>query len=104
VGCHEERPNNWGTHAGASRATISVYLGDFAELARTVQVFKGILAIFKYGKAFSWQCDPQKPVGINPKGCTKTGHNIDSVMPDDQRRGGPFQWPLPKENYLYTDS
>jgi hypothetical protein len=23
------------------------------------------------------------------------------VLPDDQRRGGSFQWPPPKENYVY---
>jgi len=41
-------------------------------------------------------------VGINPKGATKEGHNIDGVLPDDQRRSGPFKWPPPKENYVYT--
>ena len=28
VETHEGRPNNWGTHAGASRAAIAAYLGD----------------------------------------------------------------------------
>ncbi|NOT57522.1 MAG: hypothetical protein HOP18_23195, partial [Deltaproteobacteria bacterium] len=61
---HEERPNNWGTHAGASRAAVAVYLGDTAELARTAQVFQGFLgdrsayAGFKFGADLSWQCDP----------------------------------------------
>ncbi|OGO16239.1 MAG: hypothetical protein A2Z14_13720 [Chloroflexi bacterium RBG_16_48_8] len=103
---HEDRPNNWGTHAGASRAAIAVYLGDQAELERTAQVFKGWLgdrstyAGFTYG-SLSWQCDPSKPVGINPKGCTRDGHSIDGVQPDDQRRGGDFTWPPPKENYVW---
>lgn len=103
---HEERPNNWGTHAGASRAAIAIYLGDDVELARTAQVFKGFLgdrdsyAGFNYGE-LSWQCDPNKPVGINPPGCTINGYSVDGVMPDEQRRSGDFQWPPPRENYVW---
>lgn len=106
VECHENRPNNWGTHCGGSRAAVAAYLGDTAELARVAQVFKGWLgdrtsyAGFSYGD-LSWQCDPSRPVGINPLGCTKNGHPIDGVLPDDQRRGGGFTWPPPKENYVY---
>lgn len=104
---HQDRPNNWGTHAGASRAAIAVYLGDQRELERTAQVLKGYLgdrasyAGFKYGKDLSWQCDPSNPMGINPKGCRKLGHLTDGVLPDDQRRAGGFRWPPPKENYVY---
>lgn len=106
VECHEERPNNWGTHCGASRAAVAAYLGDKAELDKTAKVFlgwlgdRGAYASFSYGD-LSWQCDPAKPVGINPKGCTKSGHDIDGVLPDDQRRAGSFTWPPPKENYVY---
>ncbi len=106
IATHEERPNNWGTHAGASRMAVARYLRDDAELARAAQVFKGWLgdraayAGFSYG-SLSWQFDASKPVGINPKGATKSGHNIDGVLPDDQRRGGSFAWPPPKENYVY---
>ena len=106
VECHEDRPNNWGTHCGGSRAAVAAYLGDSAELARVAQVFKGWLGDrtsysgFAYGD-LSWQCDSSKPVGINPKGCTKQGHSIDGVLPDDQRRGGGFTWPPPKENYVW---
>src|SRR5688572_9018962 len=32
ISTHEERPNNWGTHAGASRAAAAVYLGDDVDL------------------------------------------------------------------------
>ena len=32
---------------------------------------------------------------------THRGHSIDGVLPDDQRRGGPFEWPPPRENYVY---
>lgn len=103
---HEERPNNWGTHAGASRAAVAVYLGDQAELQRCAQVFKGWLgdrnayAGFSFGD-LSWQADPSRPVGINPKGARKDGKPVDGVLPDDQRRGGDFCWPPPQENYVY---
>jgi hypothetical protein len=103
---HEQRPNNFGTHAGASRMAVDLYLGDTADLERTVTVFRGWLgersqyAGFDYGSLF-WQCDPEKPVGINPKGCKKDGHSIDGVLPDDQRRGGSFTWPPFQENYVW---
>jgi hypothetical protein len=106
IATHEERPNNWGTMAGASRAAVAVYLNDTADLERTAQVFKGWLgdratyARFKYGE-LSWQCDPTQPIGINPKGCIRAGHSIDGVLPDDQRRSGSFTWPPPQENYAY---
>jgi hypothetical protein len=106
IECHETRPNNWGTHCGASRAAVAAYLGDVAQLARVAQVFRGWLgdrasyAGFKYGD-LSWQCDPDNPVGINPAGCVRNGHSIDGVLPDDQRRAGGFTWPPPHENYVY---
>jgi uncharacterized repeat protein (TIGR02543 family) len=103
---HEDRPNNWGTHCGASRAAVAAYLGDAAELARIALVFKGWLgdrsayADFRYG-ALDWQADPNAPVGINPQGATINGHSVDGVLPDDQRRSGGFAWPPPKESYVY---
>ncbi len=101
---HEDRPNNWGTHAGASRVAIALYLGDDAELARAAAVFHGWLgdraayAGFKWGD-LSWQCDASKPVGINPAGCVKSGHSIDGALPDDMRRGAPFAWPPTSTGY-----
>jgi hypothetical protein len=103
---HEERPNNWGTHAGASRIAVAMYLGDRAELTRAAQVFHGWLgdrtayASFHFGD-LSWQADALQPVGINPRGALRDGHPIDGVLPDDQRRSGPFAWPPPHENYVY---
>ena len=103
---HEQRPNNFGTHAGASRAAAVSYLGITSELGRVAQVFSGWLgdrasyAGFKYGD-LSWQCNPGAPVGINPKGCFKSGYNVDGVLADDQRRSGGFTWPPPKANYVY---
>lgn len=104
---HAQRPNNWGTLAGASRLAVAVYLGDKAEIRECAEIFKGwlgdrhIYSGFRF-KDRSWQANPRKPVGINPVGASKNGHNIDGVLPDDQRRGGPFAWPPPKENYVYT--
>jgi len=98
VSTHEDRPNNWGTHAGAARAAVAAYLGDRAELERTGEVFKGWLgdrssyAGFNFGD-LSWQADPSNPVGINPEGAMKQGHSIDGALPDDMRRGGSFKWP-----------
>jgi hypothetical protein len=106
ISTHEMRPNNWGTHAGASRVAADLYLGDTADLARAAQVFKGWLgdrsayAGFKYGD-LAWQARPDAPVGINPKGATKNGQSIDGVLPDDQRRAGGFGWPPQKENYVW---
>ena len=103
---HEDRPNNWGTHAGASRAAIAVYLADTAELERTAQVFKGWLgdrdayAGFEYGN-LSWQADRRQPVGINPKGATKEGHSIDGALPEEMRRGGKFRWPPRETGYAW---
>ena len=102
----EDRPNNWGTHAGAARAAIALYLGDAVELDQVATVFRGWLgdrtayAAFTWG-SLSWQCDQATPVGINPVGCQRAGHSIDGVLPDDQRRAGGFRWPPPKENYVW---
>jgi hypothetical protein len=106
ISTHDDRPNNWGTHAGASRIAVALYLDDKTDLAKGIDTFKGYLgdrsvyAGFKYGE-LSWQADESKPVGINPKGSTKNGHDIDGVLPDDQRRAGTFRWPPTKENYVY---
>ncbi len=106
VTTHEDRPNNWGTHAGASRLAAAIYLGDEAEIERCADVFHGwlgardVYAEFEYGE-LDWQADPDAPVGINPAGATRDGHSIDGVIPDDQRRAGGFTWPPQKENYVY---
>jgi hypothetical protein len=106
IECHEERANNWGTHCGASRVAVAAYLGDVEHLARAAAVFKGFLgdrsayAGFRFGD-LSWQCDPERPVPINPARCSKGPRSIDGVLPDDQRRAGAFRWPAPRENYVY---
>jgi len=101
---HEQRPNNWGTHASGSRAAVAAYLGDSAELARVATVFRGWVgersayAGFTYHELW-WQSNPSQPVGINPPGATLGGHSVDGVIPDDQRRSGAFQWPPPCGSY-----
>ena len=77
-----------------------------AEMARTAQVFRGYLgdraayAGFTYGD-LSWQCDPSKPVGINPTGCTKNGIEIGGSLPEEMRRGGAFAWPPAFTGYAW---
>ncbi len=106
ISTHEDRPNNWGTHAGAARVAVAAYLGDREDLTRAAKVLRGWLgdrdsyAGFKY-KGLSWQADATEPVGVNPAGSRRRGHSIGGVLPDDQRRGGKFSWPPPKENYVY---
>lgn len=103
---HKERPNNWGTHAGATRMAIAIYLNDVEELQQAVHVFRGWLGEsdgwrgFDFGDTW-WQPWGFRNYGINPVGAMLRGHSIDGVLPDDQRRGGPFHWPPPKENYVY---
>ncbi len=107
VQTHEQRPNNWGTHSGASRIAIALYLKDLDQLKQAAEVLKGFLGDrqaysgFRFKHADWWQSNFALPVGINPKGATLQGHNVDGVLPDDQRRAGPFRWPPPKENYVY---
>ncbi len=104
---HEQRANNWGTHAGASRAAVAIYLQDEQELRRTAVIFRGWLGErrfyhgFKYKRTERWQGNGQKPIGINAKGASKLGHSIDGVLPEEQRRAGKFSWPPAKEGYVY---
>jgi hypothetical protein len=105
VSTHEDRPNNWGTHAGAARALASAYVGDWQDLRAAARVYAGwlghreVYAGFDYGD-LDWQSDPANPVGVNPRGALIQGHDVDGVLPDDQRRGGGFEWPPPCESYV----
>jgi len=102
---HELRPNNWGTHAGASRVAVALYLGDKAELERSARVFFGYLGNlaayngFEYAEDLSWQANPGQPTGLNPAGAAKAGYPIDGALPEEMRRGGAFQWPPLPTNY-----
>lgn len=113
---HENRPNNWGTHAGATRVAVDWALvrhglsvqrkRAIEDGRRAVRVWRGwlgdssIYSDFEYGD-LAWQADSAHPIGINPLGATRQGHSIDGVLPDDQRRAGAFAWPPPKENYVW---
>lgn len=103
---HEDRPNNWGTHAGASRLAVAIYLNDGAEIERCAEVFRGWLgdrsayAGFKFGD-LSWQCDPERPVAINPDGCLRDGIRLGGALPEELRRAGGLTTPPPRENYVY---
>ena len=103
---HEDRPNNWGTHAGATRIAIAAYLGDSKEIERAAHVFQGWTGDaggwqgFEFGADW-WQPGQRRRFAVNPRGAERKGHDIGGVLADDQRRGGPFQWPPPRENYVY---
>lgn len=117
ISTHEDRPNNWGTNAGAGRIAAALYLQDSVDLQAAADVFKGWLgdrsayAGFIFGGStedLSWQADPLAPVGINPLGSTKFGANTDGVLPDEMRRhsGSPWDDPndyprFPRVNYAY---
>ena len=100
ISTHNTRPNNWGTHAGAARIAIDIYLGAAGrlDLRRAARVFRGFLgdrpsfAGFNYGADLSWQCNPSRPVGINPP-CVKGGIDVGGAIPDEMRRGAALQWP-----------
>jgi Alginate lyase len=108
---HEDRPNNWGTLAGGSRAAVAVYLQDQTEIARTAQVFKGWLGdrssfagfAYQFGGqgADTWMPDPSQPTPVNPIGATVQGHNVDGALPDDISRGGAFAWPPGHTGYAW---
>jgi hypothetical protein len=116
IGTAERSASNWGGMAGASRVAVAAYLDDEQDLARAAKVMKGWLGDrssypgipgehyrpedtgrgFRLGGSdedLSWQADPSRPRGVNPKGAQKEGHSIDGALPDDMRRGGSFTWP-----------
>ena len=116
IGTAERSASNWGGMAGASRVAAAAYLGDREDIARAAKVMKGWLGDRSaypgipgpnYGpddagdgfhsggsnEDLSWQADPSRPSGVNPKGAEKEGHSIDGALPDDMRRGGEFSWP-----------
>jgi Alginate lyase len=97
VKCNDINPNNWGTLCGASLIAADIYLHDTRDLRRRVAIFRGWLGDraahrFVYQFDTSWQCTLGF-VPINPMGCVKEGHNLDGALPEEMRRGGPFQWP-----------
>jgi hypothetical protein len=101
----EERTNNHGRMCGMARAVIAVYLGDQAELDRTAAVFRGFLGDqavydgFNWDNDLSWQADETNPIGVNPVGAVKQGFQIGGALPEEMRRGGPFEFPPIQTGY-----
>jgi hypothetical protein len=106
VSTHEDRPNNWGTHAGASRIAVAVYLGDTAELERAAAVFRGwagersVYADFDFGD-LSWQANRSAPVGVNARGTSISGFSVDGAQPEEMRRGCSFRVPPCSTGYAW---
>ena len=106
VTTHEDRPNNWGTHAGATRIAIALYLGDRADLAAAAAVHRGWLGErgaysgFRYGE-LSWQEDEARPVGVNRAGAQRAGIDLDGSQPEEMRRGGPLADPPAPTGYAW---
>ena len=106
VSTHEKRATNWGTMCGAARIAADLYLGDAADLARAVQVFKGWLgdrssyAGFAFPSAAkSWSSVPAALVPVNPKGAIVGGHSVDGALIAEICRGGAFKWPPGATSY-----
>lgn len=106
ISTHEDRPNNWGTHAGASRVAIALYLGDEADLAAAAEVHRAWLGEsnghpdFRYGD-LAWQANPSRPVGINPRGARRNGIDLDGAQPEEMRRGGALTSPPARTGYAW---
>jgi len=106
IDCHETRPNNFGTHCGAARIAIALYLDDRDDLEQAATVFEGWLgnrdtyAGFIYGRV-TWQANPGTPVGINPPGAEIDGYDVGGALPEEMRRAGNFRWPPKKTQYAW---
>jgi hypothetical protein len=108
VSTHERRPNNFGTHAGASRIAAALYLGDAAELKAARDVWYGwatgdsaFVPDARVWTGTDWQCSDSRPAGINQEGCRRDGHSLDGVIPEDQERCGEYSWPPCATSYIH---
>lgn len=101
----EDRANNHGRMCGAARVAIDVYLDDQDDLDRAATVFRGLLGDqeaydgFLWKHDLSWQADQSNPVGVNPVGAVIDGLSVDGALPEEMRRGGPFQIPPVQTGY-----
>jgi hypothetical protein len=108
ISTHEKKPNNFGTHAGATRLAAALYLDDAEEFEAARDVWYGwatgdpdFVPSDRVWTRTSWQCDEDRPAGINPAGCERDGHRLDGVIPEDQERCGEFSWPPCDTNYIH---
>jgi Alginate lyase len=87
ISTHEDRPNNWGTMAGASRIAADVYLGDKQDLARAAEVFR------------AWTCDP---------GATYTGFKFRALTYQENKAHpcgiNPGNGAMPEEEWRHSDN
>jgi hypothetical protein len=107
ISIHNKKPNNFGTHAGATRIAAALYLGDAAELKAARDVWYGwatgdpaYTPQTRTWTGTSWQCDSSHPRGINATGCSRSGVSLDGVIPEDQERCGEFSQTPCATNYI----
>lgn len=53
---------------------------------------------FRFG-ALWWQANPTDPVGINARGTSLDGIDVDGALPEEMRRGGPLSDPPHETGY-----
>lgn len=97
---HEIRPQNFGTHAFASRVAVDLLIDDRTDLERAVRVHKAFVGQegtwnWRWYGGTTWHASPNAyQPAINPIGATINGVNVSGVLVDDIQRGGDFHWPL----------
>ena len=98
------RNNNHATASGQGCIFIDAYLNDTTRLADHGRVLKSYIDLAEtyYSYAPEWTSTDWHYTttaslkrGINPLGATKSGHSIDGVLPEEQRRTSSFTWPPP---------
>ena len=105
VECHELRPNNWGTHCGASRIAIAAYLGDHEDLGRAANILRGFPAIGPHTRGSSsrpgqsrWRSPGRTSTSMEWCPSTQPAprrsgdgqhYNVDGALIDDMSRGCP---------------
>lgn len=96
--------NNWGGKARAATTAALLYMGDTSamKLQDVITAHRGFLGEnvadqIKYTST-NWHATSDK-AGVNRRGATIQGQNVDGVQPEDQRRTGEFTWPAPKGSY-----
>jgi len=108
ISTHDKKPNNFGTHAGATRIAAALYLGDARELKAARDVWYGwatgdpaYTPQTRTWTGTSWQCSSSNPRGINATGCSRNGVSLDGVIPEDQERCGEFSVNPCETNYIH---